>query len=294
MNLLTITVENPEEILNASGFEAGALVRVESCATVDGVYVEIGTVPVVAGTTLYRYYDQVAAAGTWYRTRYSDASDTFWSPYSTPFQAATSWTNYCSIHDAKQRLGITVADTTDDEELVQIISQTAGFIESKTGRPLYPDPVLIYTFDGAGAVDNGKTLLVPRGVRTVSAITHATTTGGTPVAVAATDYILRPLVQDRPPGWPATEIRLTDVAALPYWYPAYANVVVTGTFGWAAVPREIEAIALRLVINAWKLRGSGGADIVSVGVDGSRTFENALSWQDRKTLESYAGAPYVG
>ncbi len=286
-------VENPDELLATDGFGAGALIRIESSATGGGLgFSELDTVALVAATTIYTYYDTPGTTSTFYRTRYSNAGDTNRSEYGAEFQATTWNTEYCSLYDVKQKLGIT--DATDDEELLQIIGHAAGFIESKTHRPLYPDPVTVYTFDGHAAVEDGRCLRVPRGVVSLSGLKYATQTGGTLVALSASDWVLRPTAMNRQPGYPATEIWVTDTAPIPYFYPGYDTVEATGVFGWPAVPREIEAIALRLVIGAWRGRSSGGGDTFTIGTEGERTFERMLSFQDRLTLESYDAAVLVG
>jgi hypothetical protein len=85
---LTITVSNTDELLNAEAYDAGALLRWESCATVDGSYAEGGTVALVSGTSLYEIWDTAGVAGTFYKTRISDAGGATFSPYSEPFQSA--------------------------------------------------------------------------------------------------------------------------------------------------------------------------------------------------------------
>jgi len=290
-NTLTLHSEDPAEILASANYDAGAIMRVHWSATETGVYVNLATVALVAGTRYYTVYDTAGASTTWYRTRYENAGGTILSDWSDPFQAE-GLTTYCSLADVKSRLDIT--DATSDEELIQLINQTAGFIETKTRRRLYPDPVTTYTFDGFSAIANGRCLLVPNGVRSLSNFAMATATGGTPVAVTAADLVLRPLPQDRSPGWPATQIWLTDIASVPYFYPGYGNIVAAGTFGWEAVPREIEAIALRLVVSAWRGRGAGGGDTFTIGVEGERTFERMLSYQDKLTLQSYGEPVFLG
>jgi hypothetical protein len=290
MILVKITVENPEELLNTSAYAAGALVRIERSATGGGVgFAEIGTVAIVAGTNLYTYYDQSAAVGSYYRTRYSNAGSTNLSEYGVEFQATTQYRGYCSIYDVKQRMGIDVSDTGDDEELLQHIDQAAGWLENRCGWAFLPDPVtgtVAYTFDGYDALLGGLILPVPRGVRSITTLKTTTVTGGTLATVPTTEYVLRPSLMHRSPGWPATEVWLSDVGATRF-YPGLDNIEITGAFGWSAVPREIEAVALRLVVSNWRARSAGGGISVTVGLEGERTFERFLSLEDKRTLERY-------
>ena len=292
-NTIRLSVEDPDEILATANYDAGAVVRVHWCATETGVYANLTSVPVVTAVRSYTVYDTAGLSTTWYKSRYENAGATVVSDWSTPFHAE-GLTTYCSLADVKSRLDIPVTDTASDEELLQLIDQTAGFIETKTRRRLYPDPVTTYTFDGFSAIANGRCLLVPNGVRSLSNFAMATGTGETPVAVTAADLVLRPLPQDRSPGWPATQIWLTDIASVPYFYPGYGNIVAAGTFGWEAVPREIEAIAIRLVVSAWRGRSAGGGDTYTIGVEGERTFERMLSYQDKLTLQSYGEPVFLG
>jgi hypothetical protein len=87
---LTILVANPAELLDPEAYDAGALLRWEWCATVDGTYAEDGTVALVADQFLYEVWDETGTSATWYRTRVSDSGAALFSPYSTPFQAASA------------------------------------------------------------------------------------------------------------------------------------------------------------------------------------------------------------
>jgi hypothetical protein len=296
MNVLKISVNNPEELLNpTSSYGPGAVIHVERSATGGGTgFAEIGTVAIVAGTTIYTYYDQSALAGSWYRTFYRDATAVRPpSQYSDESQATSYLTNYCSIYDVKQALGLLPSDTTNDEELLQHIDQVAGLIESRTHRALYQDPVTTYTFDGYSALAQRRCLPIPRGVVSLSALSYATTTGGSLTTLAAGSYVLRPGAGDREPGWPATQVWLTDSAAIGSFPQGYDNISLTGVFGWPSVPREVAALARRLTIAAWRARSAGSGDSVTIGVMGERTYENMLSWSERQTLASYDAAVLV-
>lgn len=300
MNILKVTVDNADELLNTSSFGAGALIRVESSATGGGIgFSEVGTVAIVAATYLYTYYDQSAASGTYYRSRYSNAGNTNRSDYSDEFQANTSLANYASIYDLKQRLSIPATDTTDDENLIQVLAWTTGWIDSYTGRTFLPDPssgTRTYVFDGYDAVEGGRCLLIPQGIRSISSMTIATNTGAAGQSIPTPDLFIRPNVQERVPGWPGTEIWMTDIPTsnpVPYFAQGYSNISITGTFGWSAIPSEIEDVCLNVSVSKWRGRGSGGGDSFTIGGDGERTFERLLSYQDRATLRRYMIRPVV-
>jgi hypothetical protein len=85
---LEVIVPDTSDLLDPNAYDSGALLRWESSATVDGAYVEGGTIALVADVSLYDIWDAAGAVGTWYRTRISDAGGTTFSAYSSPFQTA--------------------------------------------------------------------------------------------------------------------------------------------------------------------------------------------------------------
>jgi len=87
---LEVVVADTAILLAAEVYGAGALLRWESCATVDGVYVEGDTIALVADQSLYIIWDAAGVEDTtWYRTRISDSGvGTTFSAYSSPFQTA--------------------------------------------------------------------------------------------------------------------------------------------------------------------------------------------------------------
>jgi hypothetical protein len=297
-NPLNITVENPDELLNTGYFGVGALVRVERSSTGGGIgFSEVGTGAILTATTLYPYYDAGGVAGDYYRVRYSKASPSIpadYSVYGEEFQGGVD-SLICSLADARQRIGIlSPTDHSQDENLLQWINQVDNWLAMRTGRRFMPDPATgtkTYTFDVAGSDWWwSRTLYIPRGVRSVTLLETAPNTGGTYSTVTATNVFLRPSDGERPPGWPATRIELSDWGSA-YFRGGYDTVRVTGTFGFAAVPPAIEQLALTLVVAAMRETATSGGETVVVNIDGSRTFERSLSTRDRTTLELYTDRP---
>ena len=289
MNILKLTVDNPEELLNASAFGAGALLRVEWCATQGGVYAEFATVPLVAGTYAHTVYHAAGTASTWYRSRYSTAAPAVaadYSDYSATFQAGGEEGGLiCSIYDVKQRLGIAPADTADDEDLLEYIRAVTIDIETLTGRDFTGDPA-----DRTVLVDtcSGTTLQVPQGIQSVTTLQVATTdqpdTGGTYTALVAGAWVLRPGTFSRSPGWPATAITRIDGG----WFSDAINgAEITGRLGWAAVPANIARVGANAVVRAWRARSSGGADLAIAGPDGGMRMLRYMAPEDRQLLELY-------
>jgi hypothetical protein len=130
-------------------------------------------------------------------------------------------------------------------------------------------------------------------VRAVSELAVASQTGGTYTVVPVTDYFIRPLPQDRAPGWPATRIELSDLSG--EWFrPGYATVRVKAVTGWPAIPDDITDLACTMVVRAWHARQSGQTDIVGNDETGAPIVSRYLSARDRDTLRAYRVAPPVG
>lgn len=200
--------------------------------------------------------------------------------------------SYVTTAQAKARLSIT--DTVDDTALGVICDQVNGFIESYTHRRIGPWATgSTFTFHHwpADAYEYGRVFPFPLGLASTTKLEVAPYTGATMVEVPATDYFLMPHPQDRDPGWPATEIHMSDVpsasAGQPFFASGYNVVRITGDFGWEAIPDEIEEVAVNLAITLYRSRGAGTSDVFTIGPDGERTFERALSLKDLRTLNRY-------
>lgn len=101
-NILTLTVANPAQLLNAGAYGVGAVIQVQSGAARTGPFADDGTVPIVSGTSFYTYYDTDGTTSTWYRTRYENAAETVVSDWSAVFQPATT---LVTLDDAQARAG---------------------------------------------------------------------------------------------------------------------------------------------------------------------------------------------
>ena len=296
-NIVKLTAENADELLNTSAYGTAAVIQLQSSTAEAGAFADVGTVALTAGAAIYTVYDVNGTSSTWYRSRYENSGETVVSAWSDPFQVSADGSGLlASLYDAKQRLEIPYTDTAQDENILEWLSQVSAYIHSVTGRKFTPDTSTIYTFDGHSAVRGGRILPIPNGIRSCSLLEVAINTGAAFSTIASGDYFLRPLAQERTQGWPATRIEMTDIQSggnTAYFYPGYANVRVTGTFGWLAVPSDIQGIALTLLVSAARERSSGGGDSVTVGLGGERTFERSLSYRDRETLNRYRSAPWV-
>ena len=114
-------------------------------------------------------------------------------------------------------------------------------------------------------------------------------TGGAFSTIPAADYFLRPQAQDRDPGWPATELWMTDIPSSgnpqPFFTRGRSNIRITGTFGWAGIPQDIQDITIRSVINAFIARGNlaqaGNTNL------GQQAMSGHVSQDDMRLLGRY-------
>lgn len=151
--------------------------------------------------------------------------------------------------------------------------------------------VRVQLFDGFGALEGGRLLPITNGIVTATSVEVALYTGGPFSLIPATDWYIRPTPLEREPGWPGTELWMTNIPSAgnttPYFPPGFANVRVAGSFGWPAILDEITSVALSAVVSAYRLRSAGGGDSLTIGVDGSRTFERVLGYEEKRTLMRY-------
>lgn len=296
-NTLDVQVETPARILNAGAYGAGAIWRLQWSATQAGAFVDVsgtGSTPtgaIVAGTRIYEAYDPNGIVSTWYRTRYENVGATRLSDWQAAFQVAEEGAGLlCALWDVKQRLGIAASDTTDDENILEFIAQESAWIQGYTGRRFARTPssgTTTFLFDVARTT---KTLWVPTGIAEMSQLEVATQTGGAFVVVPTADWFLDPPATERDYGWPATRITLSDIptGSVAYFYQGKLVVRATMAEGFASVPLNVQPIAQSLSAGAFRERGnSSGGDSFTIGPNGERTFERALSYKDRMTLDWY-------
>lgn len=201
--------------------------------------------------------------------------------------------SYVTLALVKARLGIT--NTTDDTVLQSLCDQVNGFIESYCHRAIGPWATgSTFTFHVEDE-DTGwsRVFPFPGGVSSITLLEVAPYTGAAFVTVPAADYFLMPSAQsgDRDNGWPATEIHMTDIPSAsngqPFFATGYNTVRITGNYGWTAIPYEAQEVALNLTLALWRSRSAGTSDVFTIGPEGERTFERALSDKDRHTLMRY-------
>lgn len=266
-NVLKITVEAADEILNAGAYGAGALIRLQTAATQAGAFADVSgtgstpTLPIVAGTRSYTGYDPIGVTSSWYRTRYENAGGTRLSDWTTPFQAGGADAGLiCSLYNIRQRLKKSDIDTDDDELLLDFIEQIGSSIMGYCARQFVRSPQSGTSTFLLEVLADGRTLWMPQGIAELTQLEVATSSqpasGGTYSIVPAAEWVLRPLPFQRAYGWPATRIDISDLSGYRF-YAGYNTIRGTGATGFPAVPGEIARIAENAVIKAWQSKGQG-------------------------------------
>lgn len=195
--------------------------------------------------------------------------------------------SYTSNAAVKTRLSIT--DTTDDALFTTITAQVNEWLEEKIGFPVGPITSEERLFDGAAVKNDGYCLpIYPWGVRAVTAVRTATETDGSYTTRTASDVVIRPHSHERETGWPGMELWVKDNAS--WQFPTYGMDVIgiTATWGWAAIPETLVAIATRLAVALYRGRGYGSGQTYAVGQDDvAAVAAEELSASDWRTIFKY-------
>jgi hypothetical protein len=199
----------------------------------------------------------------------------------------------CTTAQVKARLqnaaaGVTFS-ATDTTTIGELIDEVSDWVQHYTGRKLVPVTSTTYIVD----TEAGYVLRFPIGVRTVSALginalSHQPDTGGTYVSVSAANILLRPSGPDLPVGWPATEIRLSRASSL-YFGTIENGASVTGTFGFAATPPDIQAVTIDAVVAAFQSRKNGASGVIGADAEAVVPWASFFSRgsPQRGTLDRY-------
>ena len=196
----------------------------------------------------------------------------------------------------KQRINVGPSDTADDEMLLEFIEQVSADITSYCERWFVRTPrsgtdTFLLDVDSATRV-----LKVPQGIASLTQLEVADDSqpesGGTYTVITAADALLRPGELNRLPGWPATEIWLTDnpAGSVSQFNRGYNSVRITGALGFPAVPADIQSVAATAVVRKWQARQSGQSDLIGSNEFGGRLLR-WISPEERETLDRYRRVP---
>ena len=201
--------------------------------------------------------------------------------------------SYCTAQNVKTRLGI--SDSTDDTLIGNVVDQVNDYIEAQTWRPIGPSSGTA-TFDGIEDCTDNRTLYVRQGIRSITSITVAPSTGASPVTGTVADFVILPRVQNRRPGWPGFEVRIKDTVTGPVsaFAPGFGDIVIVGDFGWESIPPSLTELAEALAVRTWHARQSGQADVVGSDANGEPIVSRLVSKKDKMLLQSFRPAGGLG
>lgn len=174
------------------------------------------------------------------------------------------------VTTAQVKARLNISDTNDDTLISELIDQVSSFIESTTGRKFAPDNAATYVFD----TDEGSALRIPYGIRTITSMgvssSHQPDSGGTYTTIPAADILLRPKAVDAMIGWPFTEVWITRgtlAGTIRYFSRADNGCTITGNFGFATVPPDVQAACIDAVVAAYAVRKMGASGVI--GAEGT-------------------------
>jgi hypothetical protein len=175
-------------------------------------------------------------------------------------------------------------DGADTTLMGTICDRVNAYIEQTTGRVIAPVSSAAYTLDGDGT----DRLYFPAGIRAVTLLEIAESTGGSYATETSTGYVLRPAAHNRMPAWPATWLVLTDAAVQHRVFPqGYDTVRMTATTGFAAIPDDVSNLALVVAMRWWNARQSGYQQVEGFDEQGRPFAARFFQLPEYQTLKAY-------
>ena len=277
--LIRVNVDNPADKITE--FSAGAKLywaRDNSSAT--GAFTDgSGSVVLDPEITQYEIIDTSGAVGHYYRTRVGNAAGTLFDEWAPVYQAGAI-SAYATLDALREY--VDPPDASQDNLLSDLLLQASTYIDGQCRRDFYRHPQVtgteIRTINGNGR----RRLWVKAGIVSLSTVELAELTGGSYTALASTDWILGP---DEPIGsydW----IDLSDQSAYTEWFAGYETVRLTGVFGQASVPADIEKATLDLA-REWYRQGPGGGGPVGVNQFGTPIFGAGMPRSVQDAINTY-------
>lgn len=241
MNPLRINVD--PELLETGKYGAGALVRIERSSTGGGAgYAEIGTAPLVANQLVVEYDDATGTTSHWYRTRYSNSTNTAQSEYGPEFQPVTP-SAYATVED--------FTDTFEIPPVAARVRRIAGALEEASamigaaiGWDFYRHPATGTEQRTYDVQRNTRRLCVHGGVVSLTSVEVRYGPDDAWQTVDTDDWNLDP--RNPMTGEAAGHVALTGDGAWPVFPAGVATVRLTGAFGYAAVPVDVRRATVAL------------------------------------------------
>jgi hypothetical protein len=252
--LLTITVLDPQDILDTFGSDARVYISRGTTDDVDDAS-PVSSVAVIAGTTQYEYSDPAGTPGTdryWlrYGTETPSVADDY-SAWTGPILAGALAGGPLTLESYKTWAyeGSTPQnDVADDGWLTIAIGAVNRAIVggNGVGIDLGPSPDTTRQYDAEEVVRDGRRLWVPGGIR--SFLTVATGDGTSWEDISA--YVrIGPLAHSRPTGEPGAYIEVIPGQSHRLDTSYFVRVTATAFagFGWDAWPMDLVQAAVAAV-----------------------------------------------
>lgn len=189
----------------------------------------------------------------------------------------------CSVAQVREYLQLPDTETGQDGLIAALIPRVDQLIQSYTSREFEPTASATRTFRYWGG---GTVSVMPYDLRTVTGVSYDIESGS-PTVLSSGDWVLRPLN--------TTNGTYNSIELVDYYtrYPSGStpvHVSITGAWGFASVPADVEHAAIMAVVAA--LRNEVGVSSV-IGEAGEVRFERpaALPGTVRAILDRYRVIP---
>jgi hypothetical protein len=296
--------EDPADLI--TGYSAGAKLYLDSASTEGGSYSNVTSTALVAGTTVYEFWDAAGTSATWYKSRAGNTGATLYSSYSPAFQA-TSLAAYASLMDLRETGDW--ADTSRDNLLLDLLVDASGHIDALCGRQFYRVPQVSGTSTFyVDVIRPGMTSLVlASGGYTTSGVpldVLSVTTLGirdsesdasyTTVTAGDAGYYLQPGDGPGAAGtvWPYGDVVLSPSGSSFATYPVGRRAVeIVGALGFPAVPPMVRRATVDTAREWYRQGPGGGPSQVGVNQFGVPVYLAGMP-SSLKALVA-AGSPYV-
>ena len=193
---------------------------------------------------------------------------------------------YATLTEIKTSLRI--SDTIDDAQLEMAVEAASRLIDGYAQRYFYPSGTATRVF----ASDNTYQVVLDD-LLTVSQVKLSSLDNGTfDVTLTANDYQLYPLnnVVGGLTGWPFTELVLAgNYLSANYGFTTgsgRANVQITGTWGWSAVPIAVKQATIIQASRIFK-RADSPLGVAGFGDMGVMRVSSSLDPDVRQLIDPY-------
>jgi hypothetical protein len=236
---VTIALKAPADAL--AGYSAGAVLRLHSSATEDGVYANVAAIAIVATTFSYEYWDNAGDTTTWYRWRVENAGATETGEWSDPFQGADPALSaprsgaYADVDDLLLEMRQAITDTRWlANAQTRLVEASRELEKALGGYQFFRGVSQAIRMHGTGTC----ALHIHQGLVSVATVEIQEVTGGDWIALETDDWYLEGLSSQDfiADGEPYFHLQLEGDATYRRFPTVRRGVRLTGVPGWPAVP----------------------------------------------------------